>query len=211
MKKITAVLLGSILCIAQSCNDNGKKDSVDQANDANAKKDTTAMADSNSNNRDTAAPNANASSNSNASVNEDVAKFAVKAANAGMTEVQLGKMAEEKGMSKGVKNFGAMMVKDHTKAGDELKSLASSKNITLPTTVSNDMQKHIDDLSKKTGKDFDKDYIDMMVSDHKDVIDAFEDAAKNSKDPEFKNFAVKTLPTLYKHLGAAKAIVKSRP
>ncbi len=57
---------------------------------------------------------------------------------------------------------------------------------------------------------FDKNYIDMMVSDHNDDIDLFEKAVKNSKDSAFKNFAAKTLPTLYKHLGAAKAIVKSR-
>ena len=200
MKKISKLFLITVLCITQSCNNNdNNKDSVDKANDVNAKKDTTGVMN---NKKDTI---------TTMPVNDDVAKFAVKVANGGMMEVQLGKIAEEKGVSKGVKDFGAMMVKDHTKANDELKSLASSKNITLPATVSDDMQKHIDDLSKKTGKDFDKDYINMMVRDHKDNIDLFEDAAKNSKDSEFKNFAVKTLPTLYKHLGAAKAIVKSRP
>ena len=184
------------LYILPACNNSDNKDSVDKANDANAKKDTTSMTSEAK--KDTMA----------APVNDDVAKFAVKVANAGMTEVELGKMAEEKG-SKSVKEYGTMMVKDHTKAGDELKSLAAEKNITLPSAVSDDMRKHIDDLSKKSGKDFDKDYIDMMVSDHKDVIEGFEDMAKNSKDSAFKNFAVKTLPTLYKHLGAAKAIEKS--
>jgi len=200
MKKISNLIIIGALCIAQSCNDNDKnKDSVDKANDANDKKDTTSMTEKA---KDTVAA-------TTMPVNEDVAEFAVKAANAGMAEVQLGKLAEEKGTAKGVKDFGAMMVKDHTKAGDELKRLASSKNITLPATVSNDTQKHIDDLSKKTGKDFDKDYVNMMVSDHKDAISLFEDAAKNSKDSTFKTFAVKTIPTLYKHLGAAKAIEKS--
>ena len=103
-----------------------------------------------------------------------------------------------------------MMVKDHTDANDKLKDLAAQKNISLPSSISQDDQKHIDDLSQKTAKDFDKDYIDMMVKDHKDDIDLFEDAVKNSSDSTFKNFAAKTLPTLYKHLGAAKAIQKSR-
>ena len=196
MKKISVYLLTIAIYTLQACNSNDNKDSVDKANDANSKKDTSAVTSEAK--KDTMA----------APVNDDVAKFAVKAANAGMTEVELGKMAQEKG-SKSVKEFGAMMVKDHTKAGDELKSLATEKNITLPSSISDDMKKHVDDLSKKSGKDFDKDYIDMMVSDHKDVIDSFEDMAKNSKDSAFKNFAVKTLPTLYKHLGAAKAIEKS--
>ena len=196
MKKVSGYVLITALYILQACNNGANKDSVDKANDANEKKDTTAMTSDAK--KDTMA----------APVNDDVAKFAVKVANAGMTEVELGKMAQEKG-SKSVKEYGAMMVKDHTKAGNELKNLATEKNITLPSTVSDEMRKHIDDLSKKSGKDFDKDYIDMMVSDHKDVIDGFEGMAKNSKDSAFKNFAVKTLPTLYKHLGAAKAIEKS--
>ena len=192
-----SLMLIGVFCVAQSCNNSDNKDSVDKANDANDKKDTTAMTSETK--KDTMAM----------PINDDVATFAVKVANAGMTEVQLGKMAQEKSTEKSIKEFGEMMVKDHTKAGDELKELASAKNITLPASVSDDMQKHITDLSKETGKDFDKDYVNMMVSDHKDVIDAFEDAAKNSKDSAFKNFAVKTLPTLYKHLGAAKAIQKS--
>jgi putative membrane protein len=199
MKKLVMIGLVSVLFILSICNRNDNKDSVDKANAANDKKDTTSMTSDAKKDTMSAMP-----------VNEDVAKFAVKAANAGMAEVKLGGMAETKAVDKEVKDFGSMMVKDHTKAGDELKNLASEKNITLPTSVSDDTQKHIDDLDKKTGKDFDKDYMHMMVSDHKDVIDAFEDAAKNSKDSAFKNFAVKTLPTLYKHLGAAKAIEKSK-
>jgi len=196
MKKVSTCILLTAMYILQACNNSDNKDSVDKANDANDKKDTTAMTSDAK--KDTMA----------APVNNDVADFAVKAANAGMTEVELGKIAEQKG-SKSVKEFGAMMVKDHTKAGDELKKLATDKNITLPDAVSDDAKKHIDDLSKKTGKDFDKDYMDMMVSDHKDVIDKFENVAKNSKDSAFRNFAVRTLPTLYKHLGSAKAIEKS--
>ena len=196
MKKVGVYVLITTLCFLQACNNNNNKDSVDKANDTNAKKDTTSMTSEAK--KDTMAE----------PVNDDVAKFAVKAANAGMTEVELGKMAEEKG-SKSIKEYGIMMVKDHTKAGYELKRLAAEKNITLPSAVSDEMRKHIDDLSKKSGKEFDKDYLDMMVSDHKDVIDGFEGMAKNSKDAAFKNFAVKTLPTLYKHLGAAKAIEKS--
>ena len=200
MKKISTLLLVACFFIAQSCNNNdSNKDSVEKANDANEQKDSSGVMDNDK--KDTMAT---------MPVNDDVADFAVKAANGGMMEVQMGKLAEEKAVSKAVKDFGAMMVKDHSKANDELKSLAASKNITLPATVGSDMQKDIDDLSKDTARQFDKNYIDKMISDHKDDIDLFEKAAKNSKDSAFKNFAVKTLPTLYKHLGATKAIEKSR-
>ena len=203
MKKISILLLVGLFSIAQSCNNNDdKKDSVENANDANDKKDTSEAM--NNNNKDTTA------AMTPMAVNDDVADFAVKAANGGMMEVEMGKLAEQKAVSKSVKAFGAMMVKDHSKANEELKKLAAAKNITLPATMGNDMQKHMDDLRKDTAMQFDKNYIDMMVSDHNDDIDLFEKAVKNSKDSAFKSFAAKTLPTLYKHLGAAKAIVKGR-
>lgn len=141
-----------------------------------------------------------------APVDKESSDFAVKAANGGMMEVELGKIAQEKGVSQRVKDFGAMMVRDHGKANDELKAIAGNKNIALPDSVGSDHHDHIVDMSKKTGKDFDKAYIDMMVSDHKDDIDMFEKASTNLTDPELKAFATNTLPTLKAHQDSAKAI-----
>lgn len=141
-----------------------------------------------------------------APVDKESSDFAVKAADAGMLEIALGKLAQEKAMSPRVKDFGAMMVRDHSKAGDELKSIATSKNITLPDSVGTDYKKHIDDMSKMSGKDFDKHYIDMMVSGHKDVSDMFQSASSNLTDPDLKTFATNTLPTIKMHLDSAQAI-----
>jgi putative membrane protein len=141
-----------------------------------------------------------------APVDKESSDFAVKAANGGMMEVELGKIAQEKAMNPRVKEFGAMMVRDHGKANDELKAIAGNKNVTLPDSVGTDHRDHIMDISKKTGKDFDKAYIDMMVSDHKDDIDMFEKASGNLSDPELKAFATNTLPTLKAHQDSAKAI-----
>lgn len=141
----------------------------------------------------------------NITVDKDDAKFAVAAANGGMAEVMVGKLAQDKG-SASVKDFGSMMVKDHSAANDELMTLAKSKNIALPTVVSADEQKHFDELGKKSGADFDKAYVKLMVSDHKTDIKEFEDASKNVKDPDLKAFAVKTLPTLKMHLAAISKI-----
>jgi putative membrane protein len=143
-----------------------------------------------------------------ASVSKDDATFVVNTANAGMTEIQAGQVAGQKGMAKDVKDYGAMMVKDHTMAADKLKAIAASKNITLPPAISPDMQKNIDDLQKKDGKDFDKAYLSMMVDDHKKVISMFEDEAKNGSDADIKAFANSTLPTLRQHLDEAQKCEK---
>lgn len=141
--------------------------------------------------------------------NDDTNTFAVKAANGGMLEVEMGRLAEEKATSKAVKDFGAMMVKDHSKASDELKTLATAHNITLPVTLGENEQKHLDELATLSGKDFDKKYVSMMVDDHQEDVDEFKKAAENDKlNPAIKDFAAKTLPTLQKHLDAITAIDK---
>ncbi|HJT75183.1 MAG TPA: DUF4142 domain-containing protein [Chitinophaga sp.] len=144
-----------------------------------------------------------------APVDKESSDFAVKAADGGMMEVELGKLAQEKGQNQQVKDFGALLVKDHSKANEELKTLAANKNITLPDSVSNDKSDHIRDMSKLTGKDFDKHFIDMMVQDHTKDIDMFEKASTNLTDPDLKTFAGNTLPTLRGHLDVAKGIQSS--
>ena len=137
----------------------------------------------------------------------DSRDFITDAAGGGMMEVQLGQLAKTHAASQAVKDFGAMMVRDHSKANDELKAVAAKNNITIPATLDNKFQKHIDDLSKKNGADFDKDYMSMMVDDHQDDIKMFEKCAKNEDEKaDVKTFAAKTLPVLYKHLDQAKKV-----
>lgn len=140
---------------------------------------------------------------------ESDAKFAVDAANGGMAEVALGKLAQQQGTNAQVKDFGGMMVTDHSKANDELMALAKSKNITLPDSVSNDKKQAMMDLSKKTGADFDKSYVDMMIEGHQKTISLFEDEAANGKDADLKAFANKTLPTIKAHLNHIQSIHNS--
>ena len=139
-------------------------------------------------------------------VSEDDAKFLEFAADGGMTEVEASKLAQSMGTSKQVKEFGDQMIKDHTAAGNELKSLAATKNVTLPATVGEDHQKAINELSNKKGADFDKAYVNMMVDDHQKTVDKFKDASENCKDADIKAFATKTLPTLQGHLDHVKAL-----
>lgn len=134
--------------------------------------------------------------------------FVLKAAAGGTMEVMLGNLAQQNAQSARVKKFGAMMVKDHTKANNELSSLANSKSILIPSKLPDDIQDHIDKMKKFKGADFDKHYVDMMVNDHKEDIDLFTKASKDLKDSAFKSYATKTLPILTMHLDSAKAIKK---
>lgn len=135
-------------------------------------------------------------------------EFLTEAASGGMMEVELGQLAANKAVSADVKNFAKMMVDDHTKANNELKSLAAQKGITLPAMLMEKHQKMVNDLTTKIGKEFDKEYMNMMVDDHKKDIDAFEKAADKGNDADIKAFAAKTLPTLKRHLQMAEQTEK---
>ncbi len=136
---------------------------------------------------------------------EDQASFMVKVASGGMMEVEMGKIAAKNAMNADVKAFGQMMVTDHTKANNELKALAAAKNVTLPTTMGEEHQEHMDRLSKLQGAEFDREYMSHMVEDHEEDIEHFREAANaNDYDAEVKAFASKTLPVLEKHLESAR-------
>jgi len=189
-----AVLAVSFTCF--SCNNSGESDSTKDAKDTNAVK------------MDSTGTTEHTTPSIPASVSKDDAQFVVNTANAGMTEVQLGQLAQQKGVAKDVKEYGLMMIKDHTAAGDKLKGVAAAKNITLPATISPEMQQNIDGLQKKSDKDFDKAYITMMIDDHKKVIDMFEKESKNGSDADIRAFADSTLHTLRMHLADAQKCSK---
>lgn len=128
------------------------------------------------------------------------ATFVTKAAKGSMMEVELGKLAAQKGSSDEVKKFGQMMADDHGKAGDELKSIAQSKNISWPTTMDAKAKAMQDKLSKLSGAAFDRAYMQAMVSDHRKDVNEFQVEARSGKDSDVKAWAAKTLPTLEGHL-----------
>jgi putative membrane protein len=104
-----------------------------------------------------------------------------------------------------VKQFAQMMVSDHGSANSELMALAAAKGVTLDVKDAKDMKLE-EKWSKKT-KGVDEDYMEEMISDHKDAVDLFEKAAK-SDDADIAAFARKTLPTLQAHLSQAKDLKK---
>ena len=189
MKK-AIVVLSAVTIAAWACN-NETKDSVEKADSANA-----ARIDSPSVSQPIRA-------------DEESASFMVKAADAGMAEVQMGQMAQSKAVDAKVKNFADMMVRDHSAANDQVKMLAGQRNVTLPDSVSDQHKKMANDLSKKTGKAFDKAYMDDMVKGHESVADLFEKSADKVNDTDVKTFINNTLPKIKMHLDSARAIRKS--
>jgi putative membrane protein len=135
----------------------------------------------------------------------ELSSFAKKAAIGGMAEVELGRLAAEKGSNDRVKQFGQRMVDDHSKANDELKQAASAAGIELPSEIDGKSKATIEKLSKLSGAAFDKAYMADMVEDHEHDVAEFTKAAK-SPDSPVGSFAGKTLPTLREHLKMAKDV-----
>lgn len=189
MKKRSIVFALPFLLLA--CNNEGK-DSVEKADSANE-----AKMDSNSTTSQTL------------QTDEAASSFMVKAADGGMTEVRLGELAQQKATNQQVKDYGTMLIHDHSAANDKVKALAAQRNVTLPTAPGNEHQESIDKLAKRTGKDFDKAFIDAMVDDHEKDISMFKDASNKVNDADVKSFVDNTLPTLQMHLDHAKTIQKS--
>ncbi len=135
----------------------------------------------------------------------DETTFVTDAAQGGLLEVQLGKLAQEKAGDEKVKQFGKRMEQDHSKANDELKKIASDKGVQLSTDLDKKHKTKIDKLTKLSGADFDKQYMNDMVSDHKEDIKKFQRVADKGKDADLKQFASQTLPTLKEHLQLAES------
>jgi putative membrane protein len=183
MKTIIYCALSLCLITQTGCNKNNSTDSKEMAEDEN--KDKVEKSESKD------------------------ADFAVEAADGGMLEVQLGELAVKNANSAQVREFGQQMIADHKKGNEQLKALADQKGISIPTVLSDKCQKKFDDLSQKTGPDFDKAYAELMVKDHKDDIDEFKKESEKGNDPELRAWAAQTLPVLEHHLMMAETNEKA--
>ena len=141
-----------------------------------------------------------------ATIDNSAQEFAEEAAMGSMMEIEASKIALSQATNADVKAFAQQIIDDHTKVSQELKRIASTKNMILPTMLSDAHQKDLNDLREKTGNDFDKKYVSMMVNDHKDDVDDFRDASDKLDDADLKTFAINTLPTLQKHLDTIQQI-----
>ena len=214
MKKTNQIIAGFIaLASFTACNgDSGTSSSTTD----NTSTSTTSSDTSNANgaaNSTATGNNTNSATTSTAAkmpLSKEDSLFVMKAAAGGMLEVQSGTTAQQNGVNDRVKNFGTMLVNDHTKANTELMAIASGRGITPPADLPADMKKHLADMTKMKGKSFDSHFITMMNTDHKKDIALFEKQANSGADAELKAFAAKTLPVLKMHLDTAQALSKMK-
>ncbi len=139
-------------------------------------------------------------------VNDADREFVKKAVPGNLVEVRLGELAQQKGASDEVRKFGSHMMTDHARANEQLKQIASRLNLTAPDKLDEDQQKDVDRLSKLSGAEFDREYMDLMVSAHEKDIKAYEKQGKDGQNSDLKDFAQKSLPTLQEHLKMARDI-----
>jgi putative membrane protein len=117
---------------------------------------------------------------------DDDKKFLAFAAQADQNEIAVSQVAEQKATNPDVKAFAQKMVREHKQMTASMKPFAEKWSITPPMGPDADHQKEIDKLNGKSGADFDKEYMDAMVSDHSAALDKFTSEVKDTQDPAFK-------------------------
>lgn len=132
--------------------------------------------------------------------------FVTRAAQDGRLEVELGNIAEEKASKDAVKQFGKQMVTDHTQANRELEQVAKRKNVALPADIGQEGAQMRSKLQGLSGEAFDREYVNAMVKEHEKAVELFRKQAEGNGDPELKQLASKTLPTLQQHLDHARQL-----
>lgn len=204
MKQLILPFMLAGAAILVSCGNN--KSSTETTTDTT----TTTTIDTSTTAGTTTTPGTTATTYSSTPLAGEDSTFAKEAASGGMMEVELGQLAQQNATNPRVKSFGDMMVRDHSAANDELKSLASAKSLMLSDSMMKKHKSNVESLRKLTGSAFDKRYMQMMVKDHTEDVQKFEKASNNAKDGDLKAWAGKTLPVLRVHLDSAKAINSSR-
>jgi len=132
-------------------------------------------------------------------------QFMMKAAQGGLMEVEVARLAQEKASSSEVKEFARKLEQDHTKANDQLKQLAAQKNVQLPTDIG-PHKAMVDKLRNASGDQFDKAFLKMQTQHHKKDISEFEKEGNRGMDSDVKALASSTLPTLQEHLRQAQEL-----
>lgn len=201
---------GSAAAFAQSSSQGSSSMSSGSATDS-----SNSMSDMSSSNSASTSQNGSEMSSNNESSSSSSKKlswgdrrFVTKAADDGMEEVQLAQLAAQQATNPEVKQFAQQMAEQHQQVNSQLMSIAESKNVKIDKddeTKSREYKR----LSKASGSDFDREFVERMVDDHEKDIKLFEKAANNAKDPEIRQFASSTLDHLRQHLTQVQQLQQS--
>jgi putative membrane protein len=143
-----------------------------------------------------------------AQVSDDDKKFLAMAAQSDVNEIALSKLAETKATVPAVKEFAETMVKQHTQLTDSMDPFAESWGLTPPTGPDEDHQKELQKLEGLSGMDFDKEYMDDMMTDHTKAYSAFSSEVKDTKDMKFKAAVIKGKAVVAAHKNMAYSLKK---
>ncbi|MEP6662448.1 MAG: DUF4142 domain-containing protein [Verrucomicrobiota bacterium] len=138
--------------------------------------------------------------------NLSAAEFIKKAAQGGMMEINLGKVATQHGEDPAVKELGQTLVTDHSKANEQLKAIAQRKGVDLSSEMDSKHEKTMDRFSHLNGTEFDRAFTAHMIRDHQKDIAMFERAAVSNEDADVRAFAKETLPVIKGHLRTAQKL-----
>ena len=129
--------------------------------------------------------------------------FATRAARASIAEVEMSRVAGARAYEPRVRTFADRMVTDHSRALEELQGLASEKGWRLPDSPDPEHRMLAAELERRSGESFDRAYMRAMVEDHVEAVSMFRRYARNGEDPELRDYARRTLPTLQEHADMA--------
>ncbi len=190
--KYTIVPVMTAIILFSACGNNAStKDSVEKADSANKQK-----------------IDSPATAAQTITTDQNTTDFLVKAANGGMAEVKLAQIAKDKATDTAIQHFADMMIADHSAANEKVKAFAAERNVSLPSVPGEDEQKKADELSKKTGKDFNKEYVSTMIKGHEETLSMFKKASASVTDGAVKAFIDNTIPVIEHHLMRIKDIKK---
>jgi putative membrane protein len=135
--------------------------------------------------------------------------FIQDAAKANQDEIDVGKLAEQKSSNPQVKSYGQTLVNDHTKGLKDLENVASKESFSIQPHQDATARAEYHKLEGLNGPQFDRTFVSQMVQDHEKAISMFEQALKNTQNPELRNYINSTLPVLRKHLTEAQDLERN--
>ena len=169
-----------------------------------SKKDDTTTTDTATTATDTASPAAT----STAAANDHASQFLTEAMKGDNSEVRVGKLAQDKGSSQGVKDFGKMLADDHGKHKDQVAQVATALNVPATDETKAEADAVYGKLQGLSGAEFDKEFVSAMIDDHKKDIEAYQQEAGSGDATQVTDLAKQTLPTLKKHMQTAQSLQK---
>jgi putative membrane protein len=136
--------------------------------------------------------------------------FVHKAAEGGLAEVELGKLASQKSGNADVQAFGKRMVEDHTKLNQQIAQIADTIGARIPKKMGKDQQAEYDKLSALSGDEFDKEYIACMVKDHHKDLREFRMEASTTQDADLKAAVEQASQVIHDHMVTADKMAHDR-